>query len=287
MGEAARVSGDCSMNRLSRKTALVTGGASGLGRAIAERLASEGANVIFTDIRLDLGKAVAAESGLLFLEQDVCDERRWPQVISEVEARYGRLDVLVNNAGILGAHDAASPENTTLSNWRRVFSVNVESVFLGCRAAIPAMRKTGSGSIINISSIAGLLATPYNTAYGASKATVRQLTKSVAQHCAEERLAIRCNSVHPGNVLTPLWRDLAEQIAKKGALSVEEIIAQGKAEAPMGDFVFPEDVAAAVAFLASDESRYMTGAEMIIDGGIMHCDTYHLKKHVAASRKHV
>lgn len=270
--------------KLSRKTALVTGGASGLGRAIAERLATDGASVVITDIHAGLGKAAASESELTFLEHDVCDEPGWTKIILEVEELYGHLHILVNNAGIIGALDAVSPETTTLANWRKVFAVNVDGVFLGCRAAIPAMRRAGGGSIINISSVAGLLATPYNTAYGASKATVRQLTKSVAQHCAEERLPIRCNSVHPGNVLTPLWQTLTEELSRKRGVPVEEIIAQGKAESPMGEFVLPEDVASVVAFLASDESRYMTGTELIVDGGITNCDTYHLKKHVAGIR---
>ena len=272
------------MKKLNRKTALVTGGASGLGRAIAERLATDGAIVVITDVHAGLGNVTASEVGLTFLEHDVCDEIGWSRIIREVEERYGQLDILVNNAGIVGAMDAVNPETTTLANWRKVFAVNVEGVFLGCRAAIPAMRRAGGGSIVNIASIAGLLATPYNTAYGASKATVRQLTKSVAQHCAEERLSIRCNSVHPGNVFTPFWRNLANDLSKKRGVSVEEIIAQGKAESPMGDFVLPDDVAAAVAFLASEESRHMTGTELIVDGGIKNCDTYHMKKHVAAVR---
>ena len=271
------------MSTLSGKIALVTGGASGLGRAIAERLAKDGANVVVTDVNADMGKATAEECGFVFLHHDVCDEQGWSRVVLEVERRFGHLDILVNNAGVVGSQTAVSPEDTSLANWRRVFAVNVEGVFLGCRAAIAAMRRTGSGSIVNIASIAGLLATPYNTAYGASKAAVRQLTKSVAQHCAEERLPIRCNAVQPGNVFTPFWENLAKELAEKKGVSVAKIIEQGKAEAPMGDFVAPQDVAAAVAFLASDESRYMTGSELIVDGGLFNCDTFHMRRLAARS----
>ena len=262
------------MRCLERHTALVTGGASGLGWAIARRLQADGADVVISDVDSALGAQVAAQEGWSFIEQDVCDERRWPEVVAEVEARHGGLHILVNNAGIIGALDAVSPEHTSLANWRKVFAVNVEGVFLGCRAAIPAMRRAGRGSIINLSSVAGLLATPYNTAYGASKAAVRQLTKSVAQHCLEERLQIRCNSVHPGIVMTPLWEKMAQEQARLRGVPVETILADAQALCPMGDFTLPEDVAAAVSFLASAEARHVTGVKMIVDGGIFSCDTY-------------
>jgi 3(or 17)beta-hydroxysteroid dehydrogenase len=264
------------MPKLSQKVALVTGGASGLGKAIAQRLAADGASVIITDVQRDLGNATSAENGLEFFEQDVCEEATWAQVIRKAEERFSRIDILVNNAGIIGPKDAFSPEDSRLSDWKRVFSINVEGVFLGCRAAISSMRKTGGGTIINISSVAGLLATPYATAYGASKAAVRQLTKSVAQYCAQERLNIRCNSVHPGNVRTPLWDKAALELAHVRGVSFEEIVAEGQSIAPMGEFMLPADIAAAVAFLASDDARYITGCKMIVDGGIINCDTYHM-----------
>lgn len=263
------------MKMLDQKVALVTGGASGLGKAIALRLASDGASVVITDLQTDLGQAIAAEFGFTFFEQDVSDEAAWPRIVRGVEERYGRLDILVNNAGIVGPLDAINPETTRFADWKKVFAVNVDSVFLGCRATIPAMRRAGGGSIINISSIAGLSATPYATAYGASKATVRQLTKSVAQHCAQEKLNIRCNSVHPGDVRTPMRDKAAEEIAQQRGISVEESYAEAKVHIPLGEFVLPEDIAAAVSFLASDESRYMTGAKLIVDGGVIHCNTYH------------
>jgi 3(or 17)beta-hydroxysteroid dehydrogenase len=265
------------MRRLEHKTALVTGGASGLGKAIAKRLAEDGATVVITDVDTKVGAETAIEGGFTFFEHDVCDEAQWVKVVHEVEERCGSLHVLINNAGIVGALGAVTPENTSLANWKTIFAVNVEGVFLGCRAAIPAMRRAGSGSIINMSSVAGLLATPYNTAYGASKAAVRQLTKSVAQHCLEEKLRIRCNSVHPGTVMTPLWDRLAGETAKLSGLSVEEILARAKAQCPMGEFTLPEDIAAAVSFLASEESRHITGTKVIVDGGIVNCDTFHFK----------
>jgi 3(or 17)beta-hydroxysteroid dehydrogenase len=266
------------MRGLDQKTALITGGASGLGKAIAERLAAEGSRVVITDIQRDLGEATAAAGGFIFFEHDVTDESQWAQIIQEVEARYGRLHILVNNAGILGSMETINPENTPLANWRKIFAVNVEGVFLGCRAAIPAMRRAGTGSIINMSSVAGLLATPYATAYGASKATVRQLTKSVAQHCAEQRLSVRCNSVHPGIIRTPLWDRQAEEVARRRSVSVAQFVAECKAAVPLGDFTLDEDVAAAVAFLASDEARHVTGSMLIVDGGIINCDTYQVPK---------
>lgn len=263
------------MLRLGNKVALVTGGASGLGKAIAQRLASEGAHVVITDVQADLAEATAAELGCSSLVQDVSDEARWTEVIAEVERHHGVLEILVNNAGILGPTDALSPENTRLADWRKVFSVNVDGVFLGCRAGIGAMRRSGrGGGIVNVSSIAGLFATPYATAYGATKATVRQLTKSVAQYCAQEKLNVRCNSVHPGTVRTPLFEMSLQQQAQARGTSLDVVIEEARQRIPLGDFTQPEDVAAAVAFLASDDARRITGEQLIIDGGTVHCDTY-------------
>jgi len=262
------------MGRLTDSVALVTGGASGLGKAIAWRLAAEGARVVITDIDPIAGQRTASESGFSFLEQDVRDETRWVQVIREAESLHGKLDILVNNAGILGASDALTPEDTRLTDWRNIFAVNVEGTFLGCRAVIPTMRRGGGGSIINLSSVAGLLATPYATAYGASKAAVRQLTKSVAQYCAEQNLHVRCNSIHPGDVRTPLLERHLTELARARGMAVDELIAQEKALCPLGDLTQPEDVAAAVAYLASEDARHVTGAELIVDGGLVNCDTF-------------
>jgi 3(or 17)beta-hydroxysteroid dehydrogenase len=205
-----------------QQVACVTGGASGLGKAVAQRLAVGGAKVVITDIQHELGESTAAECGFAFFQQDVCDEERWVHLVAAIEARFGHLDILVNNAGVLGRIEGADPESTSLSSWRHLLAVNVEGVFLGRRAAIPAMRRAGHGSIVNLSSIADRLATPYATAYGASKAAVRHLTRSVAQHCAEQRLNVRCNSVHPGMIGTPMLEQSIQEMADRRGLRSSE-----------------------------------------------------------------
>jgi len=263
-------------NRLDGKVALVTGGASGLGKAMAARLQAEGACVVISDVQTVLGRAVAEEIGATFYTHDVSDEDQWRTTVDQVEHACGGLHVLVNNAGILGPKDGCSPESTRLADWHRIFAVNVEGVFLGCRAAIPAMRRSGSGSIVNISSVAGLLATPYATAYGASKAAVGQLSRSVAQHCADQGLKVRCNSVHPGDVRTPLLEASLAAAAVSRSIPLAEIVEERRRLSPLGDFILPEDVAAAVAFLASDDARHITGTALVVDGGVVGCDTYHM-----------
>ncbi len=264
------------MSSLTGKVALVTGGASGIGRAIAERLAADGARVLISDVQTALGQSVAAERHLEFLAHDVVSEGEWCGLIRRIVASHGGLHILVNNAGILSPpSEMASPETSTLADWRRIFAVNVEGVFLGCKTAIPAIHASGGGSIINISSVAALLATPFATAYGASKATVRQLTKSVAQHCAERRLNIRCNSIHPGIVRTAALDKAFAEAASQRGVPLEVILRERKAAVPVGEFAQLEEIAAAVAFLASDESRHMTGAQLVVDGGLVACDTYH------------
>jgi 3(or 17)beta-hydroxysteroid dehydrogenase len=255
------------MGRLDGGVALVTGGASGLGRAIAARLAAEGAAVVISDLQRELGEQTAASLGVTFLAQDVTSEEQWPQTLQQVSELAGPVSILVNNAGIAGAADRVSPEDTRFADWKQIFTVNLDSVFLGCRAGIAAMRHTGGGSIVNMSSIAALLATPDSTAYGAAKAAVRQLTKSVAQHCATERLAIRCNSVHPGEVSTPLWDRYIAQTAEVSGVPADQLVREAKARVPLGDMPQPEDIAAGVAFLCSDDARFITGSELIIDGG--------------------
>lgn len=262
------------MTRLENKIAMITGGASGLGRAIAARLHSEGARVIITDIQENLATKVAAEGGYAFLRQDVANEAQWSETIGAVEEEFGRLDILVNNAGILGSMAAVNPENMPYSVWKQVLTTNGDSVFLGCRAAIPAMRRAGGGSIVNMSSVAALLATPYATAYGASKAVVRQLTKSVAQYCAQEKLRIRCNSLHPGIVQAGVWLANAEAGATARGISMPEIVAEAATGIPLGELTRAEDVAAAAAFLVSDDARHITGEQIVVDGGLIHCDTF-------------
>lgn len=262
------------MGRLDGKTALVTGGASGFGLAIAGRLTADGARVVITDVQHDLGLRVAGELGAGFLAQDVTIEDRWPEVIASVQERHGGLDILVNNAGIAGPADAVTPENTRFADWKQIFSVNLDGVFLGCRAGIAAMRRSGGGSIVNMSSIAAMLASPDSTAYGATKAAVRHLTKSVAQYCAAQGLGIRCNSVHPGEVRTPLWEGYIRGTAAATGVAAEDLVAAARARVPLGDFPEPADIAAAVAFLCSDDARFITGAEIVVDGGVVHCDTF-------------
>lgn len=262
------------MRGLSGKVALVTGGASGLGKAIAHRLRVEGVTVVISDVQASVGAATARDLDCHFIAQDVADESQWAVIVHDIRERHGGLHILVNNAGITGPMDAVNPEDIRLSDWRRVFAVNVESVLLGCKIAIPMIHASGGGSIVNISSIAAFMATPYGTAYGASKAVVRQLTKSVAQHCAEKRMKIRCNSVHPGNVRTPLWDKQARENAEIRGVSFDDILRENQCLIPMGDFARPEDVAAAVAFLASDDSSHMTGAKLVVDGGFTYCDSY-------------
>jgi 3(or 17)beta-hydroxysteroid dehydrogenase len=264
------------MNALANKVALVTGGASGIGKAIAARLSADGARVVITDIQQEAGRALAAEQRYKFFDNDVTDENQWNALMSQIRATCGGLHVLVNNAGILSPpSEKANPETATLSDWRRIFSVNVEGVFLGCKSAIPLIHASGGGSIINMSSVAALLATPFAMAYGASKASVRQLTKSVAQYCAERRLNIRCNSVHPGIVRTAALDKAFGEAASQRGVAFDSIVEERQAAVPAGTFARLEDIAAGVAFLASDESRHMTGAQMVIDGGLVDCDTYH------------
>jgi 3(or 17)beta-hydroxysteroid dehydrogenase len=261
---------------LAGKVALVTGGASGIGRAIAARLAADGARVVITDIAQDAGRGLAAERGYEFFVQDVSEERQWVAVMSGVQSRCGGLHILVNNAGILSPpSEKANPETATLGDWKRIFAVNVEGVFLGCKTAIPLMHASGGGSIINMSSVAALLATPFAVAYGASKAAVRQLTKSVAQHCAAEKLRIRCNSVHPGIVRTPALDKAFSEAASQRGVPLDAILEERQGAVPIGAFANLEEIAAGVAFLASDDSRHMTGAQLVIDGGLVDCDTYH------------
>jgi len=261
---------------LENKVALVTGGASGIGKAIAERLGSDGARVVITDIQDKLGQSVAAEMHCEFFKHDVVDEQQWRDVVQRIRDSYGGLHILVNNAGVLSPpSEEANPETSSLKDWRRIFAVNVEGVFLGCKTAIPAIHASGGGSIINMSSVAALLATPFAMAYGASKASVRQLTKSVAQHCAERELNIRCNSVHPGIVRTEALDKAFEEAATQRGVAIEMILKERQAAVPLGEFTRVQEIAAAVSFLASDKSRHMTGAQLVIDGGLVDCDTYH------------
>lgn len=255
------------MPRLESKVALITGGATGLGKAIAQRLAAEGARIVITDVQTSLGEATAAEFGFTFFEHDVTSETQWTRIIERIEAQHGALHILVNNAGIVGSLDHANAENLSLSDWQGVQRVNVEGVLLGCRSAIPLMRRSGGGSIINMSSMVSILPAPDSMAYAASKAAVRHITTSVAVHCGRTGSKIRCNSVHPGNCLTAMVKNGVEGLAKRRGKSAEAILEDMKSTIPIGEFIEPEDIANAVLFLASDEAKRITGASLFVDGG--------------------
>ena len=248
--------------RVEDKVAIVTGAASGIGRGTAEVLAREGARVVLTDVQEELGREAAKAIGgdAVFVPHDVSSEESWRAVIEATLGRFGRLDVLVNNAGIIIVADI---EETTPEQWRKTMAVNAEGVFLGCKHAIPAMRRGGGGSIINISSAAGLVGTPAFPAYSASKGAVRLLTKSVAAHCREKGDAIRCNSIHPGGIDTPMIQQITR--ARNPMIKdIEELKAPGRA---IG-YGQPVDIGNLVLYLASDESRFMNGSELAIDGGL-------------------
>ncbi|NOZ42471.1 MAG: glucose 1-dehydrogenase [Alphaproteobacteria bacterium] len=252
--------------RLKAKVAVVTGGASGLGLAIAAMMARDGARVIITDIQGD--QQQAEKIGVEFIRHDVTDERQWITILDRIDKKYGRLDILVNNAGISGGGTGTNPETTTIDQWRKVQATNSDSVFLGCKYAIDYMRRSGGGSIINMSSIAALVATPFITAYGASKAAVRQLTMSVALHCATTGSKIRCNSVHPGQIRTPMLEKLFVEAADQMTVPVAVAEQRFLERIPLGQFGTPDDIASMVVFLASDEAKHITGAQFVVDGGM-------------------
>lgn len=254
------------MARVKGKVAVVTGAASGIGRATARRLAGEGATLVLTDIKAEAGEGVAREIGAQasFQAQDVAQESEWQALIAATLRRHGRLDILANVAGVPGSGERQDPERCTLEEWRRINSVNLEGVFLGCKHAIPAMRQSGGGSIVNISSLAAMIATPPMTAYGAGKAGVRQLTKSVALHCARRGYRVRCNSIHPGIIDTPMGQTA---MSWAGA-DLDEGRERYRKMVPLGVLGEPDDIAWTVVFLASDEAKFITGAEFVVDGGM-------------------
>jgi NAD(P)-dependent dehydrogenase (short-subunit alcohol dehydrogenase family) len=242
---------------------LVTGAARGIGEAIAKAFIDEGAEVIVTDIDVDLGQKTAARLGADFEKLDVASEADW----HNVAAKYPVLDVLVNNAGITGFESGEmihDPENASLQAWRAVHEVNLDGTFLGCRTAIKAMRKKGTGSIINISSRSGLVGISGAAAYASSKAAIRNHSKTVALYCAQQGLKIRCNSIHPAAILTPIW----EPMLGEGPERDERMAALVK-DTPLQRFGMPEEVAEVALMLASDEAGYITGTEITIDGGLL------------------
>jgi 3(or 17)beta-hydroxysteroid dehydrogenase len=249
------------MGRLDGKIAIVTGAATGLGRADAEALVHEGARVVATDINETAGRELAAKlnaaraGSALFLAQDVRDEARWTQVVTECVGHFGGLHVLVNNAGVVVI---ATPETCTLEQFRFQNQVMSEGVFLGCRSSIPAIRASGGGSIINMSSMASHLGYPVYFAYSAAKGAVRAMTKSVAVHCQTNKYRIRCNSIHPGAIETQMVRDATRDLGMEMSMWEQSPTGLGQ----------PSDVANVVVFLASDESRYINGAEILVDNAL-------------------
>ena len=253
-------------DRLKNKSCIVTGGARGLGRAIAQAFINAGASVLITDIDAAAGAKTAREIGATFAVQDVTDENRWPEIVGLCQSEFGGLDVLVNNAGLAQTGEGLSPEDSQLGSWRTMFKVNVEGVFMGCKVALPAMRKQGGGSIINMASVASLVPTPFFTAYGASKAAVTHLSTSVALHGAADN--IRCNSVHPGQIQTDMHNDIVKDAATKAGAPLADVEADFASRIPMGSFQQAVDVANTVLFLASDDSAHITGTQMVVDGGM-------------------
>lgn len=258
--------------RVEGKVALVTGAANGIGRSAVVVLAREGARIVATDLQDQNGEHLLRELRLAgceaeYLHHDVTSEEDWQSVIAKTKARFGRLDVLVNNAGI----GLSSPVvNMSLADWRRQVAVNLDGVFLGVKTALPLMRAGGGGSIINVSSIAGIKASPNVSGYCATKGGVRLFTKSVALECAAAKDGVRVNSLHPGITETAIWDTLigtAEEGSNSGGprgATLDKLTERG---VPLGFKAMPEDIANGILWLASDESRYVTGTELVIDGG--------------------
>jgi 3(or 17)beta-hydroxysteroid dehydrogenase len=250
---------------LQGKVAVITGGGSGIGRAVCERFFEEGALVIIADMNAEksLELVEKLKRGSSFFNLDIREKTQWETSMAYVLKEYKRLDILVNNAGILSTYTQQSIEDVNLEEWRSVQSVNVEGVFLGCQAAVKMMKES-SGAIVNLSSVAGLIASPGLVAYGASKGAVRQLTKSIAVDCARKGYKIRCNSVHPGLIDT----DMGRNSMNMGDGNPKENYKTRVALTPRRESGNPSDIANGILFLASEEARHITGAELVIDGGL-------------------
>lgn len=249
-----------SQGRVDGKVAIITGAASGIGKADAIRLAEEGARVILTDIHRDAGEVVAEECGGLFLEQDVGEESTWPAVIERTLSEYGQLDILVNNAGIAPAADI---ETTTVEVWRKTMRVHLDGTFFGCHYAMPALKQAPGGSIINMSSTTALIGHAPYVAYSAAKGGIRSMTKAIAAYGKAQTHPVRCNSVHPGSISTPMVHQALESLFGLKLMEADDPEAL-KVQFGIGE---PIDVANMVLFLASDEARHVNGAELVIDNG--------------------
>ena len=257
------------MGRLANRVALVSGGASGIGKASAVRLAEEGAKVVVADIDAELGQqtvgAIQDNSGTaIFMHLDVTNESQWQECVAATVDVYGGLNILVNNAGIAVG---GSILTMTLEDWQRQQAINLDGVFLGVKYAIPAMIESGNGSVINISSVAGIKGSANLAAYNATKGGVRLFTKGVARECSAGRWPVRVNSVHPGVIETPIWDKMNPELLEAG-MNTMDLESMAEQVVPTGQLGKPLDIANGVVFLASDESSYMTGTELIIDGGL-------------------
>lgn len=249
------------MSRLEGKVAVITGGASGIGAGIVARFAEEGAQVLLTDVQAEKGHALAEANGALFMRQDVREPDQWERVLDHAVSEFGRLDILVNNAGIVGGGPI---DEGSLDDFERVIGVNLTGTFLGCQKAIARMRQNPGGPggvLINISSTTGFVGLAGDAAYTASKAAVRMMSKSIAVHCARQGWNIRCNSVHPGAIDTPIMEPAR---AAAGRETFDQILAS---MSPMGRMGTPWDVAGGCLYLASDDAAFVTGTELLIDGG--------------------
>ena len=245
--------------RLKNKVGLITGAAQGLGKEMAKIMISQGATIVITDINEKSLLETAEELSCKHMVMDVTKEDQWKNVISNIEKDIGSLNILVNNAGIGGGGDV---ESTDLESWHLVHSVNLDSVFLGCKFSLPLMRKSGNGSIINISSMSGIVASHNMSAYNSSKAAVRHLSKSIALHCAKSTNLVRCNSIHPVFTRTAMVQSMIDAAPER---NIEEKLVQ---QIPLRKLAEPIDIANAALFLASDESSFITGTELVIDGGL-------------------
>ena len=246
-------------DRLKNKVALITGGAQGLGKEMAKSMIKEGARVIISDINEETLEETAKELSCDHIVLDVTNKDQWQMVVTKIKDDIGSLNILVNNAGMGGGGDV---ESTDIELWDLVHKVNLDSVFLGCKYALPLMRDSGNGSIINISSMSGIVASHNTSAYNSSKAAVRHLSKSVALHCAKSTNLVRCNSLHPVFTRTAMVQSMIDSAPER---NIEQKLIQ---QIPIRRLAEPIDIANAAVFLASDESSFITGTELIVDGGL-------------------